>query len=479
MPQRSGRGAVATRHGRTRQGPASHGIEPRDSTSLRSLGLADTVPRLRDYPRGRPQSERATAPRALRMASLLGGYKQAATAMTSTRRPRRVWGGMHEPPDIPMEMERLQGHAERAFVEVQRADTKATALCGIAGGLLAAGVAVLTSAHGMPLIGVFSLVLMCLLLMAAIGAALLALRPVVPRAGLHAELMREAVVHHQVGVSVAMRGELERYVEAHRLQVLAWLADCQRVRASAKAGSSSARRCSAAASSRARSASSGCCSNSASSPSAELSGGRPPTAGSRLTKPRNDCQICCPALPAAPPASAISSSSGIGSTDPLHESTPLPSWAVLHRGGRRPLSSGGSVSPRPSREAGDAPAGPFGPAQPSSETGRPDGSWMRLSASRSSSGSATIVRARSPYALARGPSASLSAARKRHRCSTPSSMGSPCSAASILRASSPARSSSVTRVASPHSARSRSEPSSVHTSIQLSGSHGAGPFRVR
>lgn len=37
----------------------------------------------------------------------------------------------------------------------------------------------------MPPIGVFSLVLMCLLLMAATGAALLALRPVAPRAGLH------------------------------------------------------------------------------------------------------------------------------------------------------------------------------------------------------------------------------------------------------------------------------------------------------
>jgi hypothetical protein len=84
---------------------------------------------------------------------------------------------MHEPSSVPAETERLQGHAERAFVEVQRADTKATALCGIAGGLLAAGVAVLSSTHAMPLIGMFPLVLMRLLLMASIGAALLALRP--------------------------------------------------------------------------------------------------------------------------------------------------------------------------------------------------------------------------------------------------------------------------------------------------------------
>ncbi|MBU7600918.1 hypothetical protein JGS22_025675 [Streptomyces sp. P38-E01] len=132
---------------------------------------------------------------------------------------------MHEPGDIQLEMERLQGHAERAFVEVQRADTKATTLCGITGGLLAAGVAVLSSAHDMAPIAVFSLIMMCLLLMAAIGAALLALRPVVPRAGLHTELMNEALVHHRVGVSTAAHGELERHVEGRRLQVLAWLAD--------------------------------------------------------------------------------------------------------------------------------------------------------------------------------------------------------------------------------------------------------------
>ncbi|BCM70522.1 MULTISPECIES: hypothetical protein [Streptomyces] len=132
---------------------------------------------------------------------------------------------MHEPWGLASEVQRIQGHAERALVEVQRADTKATALCGIAGGLLAAGVAVLSSADGMPLLAVISLVLMCLLLIAAIGAALLTLRPVVPRSGLRAELMSEAVVSDRVGVSAAARGELERHVEAHRLQVPAWLAD--------------------------------------------------------------------------------------------------------------------------------------------------------------------------------------------------------------------------------------------------------------
>ncbi|MGQ4429447.1 MULTISPECIES: hypothetical protein [unclassified Streptomyces] len=132
---------------------------------------------------------------------------------------------MQEPWGIPTDIQRLRGHAERAFVEVQRADTKATALCGIAGGLLAAGVAVLSSTDVLPSIGVFSLLLTCLLLLFAIGAALLVLRPVVPGAGLRAELMAEAVVHLRFGVSAAAHGELERHVEARRLRVLAWLAD--------------------------------------------------------------------------------------------------------------------------------------------------------------------------------------------------------------------------------------------------------------
>lgn len=154
----------------------------------------------------------------------LAAAGKLATGMASARQLWR-WHGMHDPWGLPSEIQRLRGHAERAFVEVQRADTKATALCGIAGGLLAAGVAVLSSADGLPLLAVLSLVLMCLLLMAAIGAALLALRPTVPRSGLRAELIREAVVHHRAGVSASARGEFERHVEAHRLWVLAWLAD--------------------------------------------------------------------------------------------------------------------------------------------------------------------------------------------------------------------------------------------------------------
>ncbi|WP_139216407.1 hypothetical protein [Streptomyces sp. CC77] len=132
---------------------------------------------------------------------------------------------MHEPWGLPSEVQRLQGHADRALVEIQRADTKATALCGIAGGLLAAGVAVLSGSDGMPLLAVVSLVLMCLSLIAALGAALLTLRPVMPRSGLRAKLMSEATAYDRAGASAAARGELERHVEAHRLHLLAWLAD--------------------------------------------------------------------------------------------------------------------------------------------------------------------------------------------------------------------------------------------------------------
>ncbi|MGW7307267.1 hypothetical protein ACWGI1_17005 [Streptomyces sp. NPDC054835] len=66
------------------------------------------------------------------------------------------------------------------FVELQRADTKATALCGVAGGLLAlvAGVWVASPVGG-PLGPVLAVVAM--LLGSAVGAALVALRPVLPR----------------------------------------------------------------------------------------------------------------------------------------------------------------------------------------------------------------------------------------------------------------------------------------------------------
>ncbi|MEU9705246.1 hypothetical protein [Streptomyces sp. NPDC047981] len=66
------------------------------------------------------------------------------------------------------------------FVEVQRADTKATALCGVAGGLLALVAGMWVSSPVRGLVGPVLLVVAGLLV-AAVGAALMALRPVLPR----------------------------------------------------------------------------------------------------------------------------------------------------------------------------------------------------------------------------------------------------------------------------------------------------------
>ncbi|MFE7569819.1 hypothetical protein ACFU76_23085 [Streptomyces sp. NPDC057539] len=135
---------------------------------------------------------------------------------------------MHSATDPQPDLQWLQEHAGRAFVEVQRADTKATALCGVAGGLLALSVAGFSGTGGASRVAVFFVGLVCLLLACAVGAALLALRPAVPANGLRAELMsgadrRDCDVSSAGGEVTAMA--LERRLEAHRLEVLARLAD--------------------------------------------------------------------------------------------------------------------------------------------------------------------------------------------------------------------------------------------------------------
>lgn len=132
---------------------------------------------------------------------------------------------MRESTSTVTEVERLRGHAERAFTEVQRADAKATALCATAGGLLAVGIAVLTSTNDLPGPGFLSLVSMCLLSLFAMMAALLVLRPVVTGVGLQTELLAEAAVHLGPGVSTTTRAELERHGMERRLRVLSSLAD--------------------------------------------------------------------------------------------------------------------------------------------------------------------------------------------------------------------------------------------------------------
>ncbi|MFB7360291.1 hypothetical protein [Streptomyces gardneri] len=100
----------------------------------------------------------------------------------------------------------LRARNAELFVEVQRADTKATALCGVAGGLLAliAGVWV-ASPDGDPLGPVLAVV--AVLLGSAVGAALMALRPVLPRGAAFGWGARDAVqrtdveslTHQEVG----------------------------------------------------------------------------------------------------------------------------------------------------------------------------------------------------------------------------------------------------------------------------------------
>ncbi|MFE2471659.1 Pycsar system effector family protein [Streptomyces mirabilis] len=69
------------------------------------------------------------------------------------------------------------------FVEVQRADTKATTLCGVAGGLLAVDAAVLSSVPRSDWLPVAALACAAILLGLALVVAMSAIRPVVPRGG--------------------------------------------------------------------------------------------------------------------------------------------------------------------------------------------------------------------------------------------------------------------------------------------------------
>lgn len=93
----------------------------------------------------------------------------------------------------------LQQLGEQAFTEVQRADTKATTLCGVAGGLLALSVAALSQKGSISSGTVFLLAVSCLLLVGAVAAALLALRPVLPAGGLRRVLVGGSCGHGVCG----------------------------------------------------------------------------------------------------------------------------------------------------------------------------------------------------------------------------------------------------------------------------------------
>lgn len=77
--------------------------------------------------------------------------------------------------------DRLRSRTAELFVEVQRADSKAAVLCGLAGGLLAVVVAALSALDDAAWSAKNALALACGLLGVALVAALWAIRPVLPR----------------------------------------------------------------------------------------------------------------------------------------------------------------------------------------------------------------------------------------------------------------------------------------------------------
>jgi hypothetical protein len=122
----------------------------------------------------------------------------------------------------------LEAKAAEMFTEVQRADTKATALCGVAGGLLAvdaAAVSALPSAGGL-LAAVLAGV--AVLLGMSLVAALSAIRPVLPRGGRLRLFARSAVdcsrSEEVLSAFVAMSVDGPVRVEAERLALLTALA---------------------------------------------------------------------------------------------------------------------------------------------------------------------------------------------------------------------------------------------------------------
>ncbi|MFF8479140.1 Pycsar system effector family protein [Streptomyces sp. NPDC015414] len=111
-------------------------------------------------------------------------------------------------------------------IELQRADSKAAALCGAAGALLTADVATLSVLDGPRLLGV-ALLSASLLLAAALGMALWALRPALPRAGTSGELLalRCGADAESLVASLARLNSVgQQRLEERRLSVMAVLA---------------------------------------------------------------------------------------------------------------------------------------------------------------------------------------------------------------------------------------------------------------
>ncbi len=91
-----------------------------------------------------------------------------------------VDGGSSESAEF---LHRLRDEAAAMFTEVQRADTKATTLCGVAGGLLAVDAAVLSGVHTSAWLPMTALACAAVFLGLALLMAMVAIRPVLPREG--------------------------------------------------------------------------------------------------------------------------------------------------------------------------------------------------------------------------------------------------------------------------------------------------------
>ncbi|MFD4231400.1 hypothetical protein [Streptomyces sp. NPDC058545] len=125
------------------------------------------------------------------------------------------------------QVQRLRSMAADMVIELQRADSKATALCGAAGGLLAAGVAMLSGIGAAPWVLVMALLSASVLLAISVGAALLALRPVLPRTASPGALLggrRGVDIGPLVTSCVRLSAEDQLRLEEERLAVLAALA---------------------------------------------------------------------------------------------------------------------------------------------------------------------------------------------------------------------------------------------------------------
>lgn len=117
--------------------------------------------------------------------------------------------------------------ASYAFTEVQRADVKATVLCGVSGALLGVGVVGLTGAGGVPWVLACSLVVACVLLGLSVGVSLWAIRPVIPVGGFQHELAGSGGARGlEEFVAAVERGGAaeEQWWEVRRLWVLSVLA---------------------------------------------------------------------------------------------------------------------------------------------------------------------------------------------------------------------------------------------------------------